>query len=159
MLWLTGCKLIRASRGPVGATPRRSTCQHTRERRRVDVEQAGCCRAGRRGRRGRRGQGRGAGGAVVTIGYFLSAEEHDGPELVRMAVHAERAGFRTASVSDHFHPWLPEQGQSPFVWSVLGAIAQATTDLQVTTGVVCPTFRVHPVVNAQAAATTAQLLA
>jgi G6PDH family F420-dependent oxidoreductase len=94
---------------------------------------------------------------VVTIGYFLSAEEHDGPELVRMALHAERAGFRAASVSDHFHPWLPEQGQSPFVWSVLGAIAQATTDLQVTTGVVCPTFRVHPVVNAQAAATTAQL--
>jgi coenzyme F420-dependent glucose-6-phosphate dehydrogenase len=75
------------------------------------------------------------------IGYFLSAEEHDGPELVRMAVQAERAGFRTASISDHFHPWLPGQGKSPFVWSVPGAIAQATTDLQLTTAVVCPTFR------------------
>jgi G6PDH family F420-dependent oxidoreductase len=95
--------------------------------------------------------------AVVMIGYFLSAEEHDGPELVRMAVQAERAGFRTASISDHFHPWLPEQGQSPFVWSVLGAVARATTDLQITTAVVCPTFRIHPVVNAQAAATTQQL--
>src|SRR5215213_1725519 len=94
---------------------------------------------------------------MATIGLFLSAEEHDGPELVRMAVHAERAGFQTASVSDHFHPWLPEQGQSPVDWTVGGASAQATTDLQVTTGVVCPTFRVHPVVNAQAAATTAQL--
>ena len=94
---------------------------------------------------------------MVMIGYFLSAEEHDGPELVRMAVQAERAGFRTASISDHFHPWLPEQGQSPFVWSVLGAVARATTDLQITTAVVCPTFRIHPVVNAQAAATTQQL--
>src|SRR5215212_4732522 len=93
------------------------------------------------------------------IGFFLSAEEHDGPELVRMAVQAERAGFRTASISDHFHPWLPVQGQSPFVWSVLGAIAQTTTDLQVTTAVICPTYRVHPVVNAQAAATTQHTVA
>lgn len=94
---------------------------------------------------------------MAEIGYFLSAEEHTGPELVRAAVAAERAGFRHASISDHFHPWLPEQGQSPFVWSVLGAIAQATADLVVTTAVVCPTIRVHPVINAQAAATTAQL--
>jgi G6PDH family F420-dependent oxidoreductase len=94
---------------------------------------------------------------MAAVGFFLSSEEHDGPELVRMAVQAERAGFRTASISDHFHPWLPEQGQSPFIWTVLGAIAQATTELQVTSAVVCPTFRVHPVVSAQAAATTQQL--
>ena len=94
---------------------------------------------------------------MVRLGYFLSSEEHDGPELVEAAVLAERAGFRRATISDHFHPWLPEQGQSPFIWSVLGAIAQATTDLHVTTAVVCPTIRIHPVIVAQAAATTQQL--
>jgi G6PDH family F420-dependent oxidoreductase len=94
---------------------------------------------------------------MVTLGYFLSSEEHDGPELVEGAVLAERAGFRKAAISDHFHPWLREQGQSPFVWSVLGAIAHATTELEVATAVVCPTVRVHPVIVAQAAATTQQL--
>jgi len=52
---------------------------------------------------------------MVRLGYFLSSEEHDGPELVKAAVLAERAGFPRATISDHFHPWLPEQGQSPFV--------------------------------------------
>jgi G6PDH family F420-dependent oxidoreductase len=94
---------------------------------------------------------------MVTFGYFLSSEEHDAHELVEGAILAERAGFRKAAISDHFHPWLPEQGQSPFVWTVLGAIAHATTHLQVTTAVVCPTIRVHPVIVAQAAATTQQL--
>lgn len=59
-------------------------------------------------------------------------------------------------VSDHFHPWLDRQGQSPFVWSVVGAIA-STTGQRVTTGVTCPTVRVHPAIVAQAAATS-QLL-
>jgi len=94
---------------------------------------------------------------MVTLGYFLSSEEHDSQELVEAATLAERAGFRKATISDHFHPWLPEQGQSPFVWSVLGAIAQATTRLHVTTAVVCPTIRIHPVIVAHAAATTQQL--
>jgi G6PDH family F420-dependent oxidoreductase len=96
---------------------------------------------------------------MTTIGYFLSSEEHTGPELVEGAVLAERAGFRTAAISDHFHPWLRAQGQSPFVWSVLGAIAQATRELEVVTGVVCPTMRVHPVIVAQATATVQQLFA
>jgi G6PDH family F420-dependent oxidoreductase len=55
-------------------------------------------------------------------------------------------------ISDHFHPWTERQGQSPFVWGVIGAIA-ATTSLKVTTGVTCPTLRIHPAIIAQAAAT------
>jgi G6PDH family F420-dependent oxidoreductase len=94
---------------------------------------------------------------MVTLGYFLSSEEHTSRELVEAAVLAERAGFRRATISDHFHPWLPEQGKSPFVWNVLGAIAHATAELHVTTAVVCPTIRIHPVIVAQAAAATQQL--
>jgi G6PDH family F420-dependent oxidoreductase len=94
---------------------------------------------------------------MATIGYFLSSEEHPGSELVRTAVLAERAGFPVAWVSDHFHPWLHEQGHSPFVWSVLGGIAAATQRLRVTTAVTCPTMRIHPAIIAQAAATTAEL--
>jgi G6PDH family F420-dependent oxidoreductase len=95
---------------------------------------------------------------VARIGYFLSSEEHTGPELVEGAVLAERAGFDRIAISDHFHPWLRAQGQSPFVWGVLGAIAQATSWVEVVTGVVCPTTRIHPVILAQATATAQQLL-
>jgi G6PDH family F420-dependent oxidoreductase len=90
----------------------------------------------------------------VEIGYFLSCEEHSPSELIRGAQLAEEAGFGKAWISDHFHPWNDAEGQSPFVWGVLGAIAQAT-GLHVTTAVTCPTFRIHPVVVAQAAATAA----
>lgn len=58
----------------------------------------------------------------------------------------------------HFHPWIDRQGQSPFVWSVLGAIAQATERLQVGTGVTCPLIRTHPAIIAQAAATMSLLM-
>jgi G6PDH family F420-dependent oxidoreductase len=90
------------------------------------------------------------------IGVFLSSEEHGPRALLEQARLAEAGGFRSALISDHFHPWLDRQGESPFVWGVIGAIA-ATTDLRVTTGVTCPTTRIHPAVLAQAAA-TAQLL-
>ncbi|MCP6606539.1 LLM class flavin-dependent oxidoreductase, partial [Klebsiella pneumoniae] len=60
-------------------------------------------------------------------------------------------------ISDHFHPWNDQQGQSPFVWSMIGAISQAC-DLPVTTAVTCPTYRIHPAIIAQAAATSAVLL-
>ncbi len=60
-------------------------------------------------------------------------------------------------ISDHFHPWLDSQGHSPFVWTTIGGIG-ATTSLQVTTAVTCPTMRTHPAVIAQAAATSAVLL-
>lgn len=90
----------------------------------------------------------------MKIGYFLSSEEHGPNELVRQAKLAEESGFDALWISDHFHPWNDAQGQSPFVWSVIGAIG-ATTDLPVTTAVTCPTTRIHPVIIAQAAATSA----
>jgi coenzyme F420-dependent glucose-6-phosphate dehydrogenase len=97
-------------------------------------------------------------GPSVQLGYSLSTEEHAAPDLVRFAQRAEAAGFRYASISDHFHPWVDAQGQSPFAWSVLGAIANATSTLRLGTGVTCPTMRYHPAVVAQAAATVASLM-
>lgn len=94
---------------------------------------------------------------MTTYGYALSCEEHPPEELVRLARRAEDVGFEFAMVSDHFHPWTSRQGQSPFVWSVLGAIAQKTSRLRVGTGVTCPIVRIHPAIVAQAAATTARL--
>jgi G6PDH family F420-dependent oxidoreductase len=70
---------------------------------------------------------------------------------------AEAAGFEFAAISDHYHPWLEEQGHSPFAWAVLGAIAESTSRLGLLTAVTCPTFRYHPVVIAQAAATVGLL--
>ena len=93
----------------------------------------------------------------MRIGYFLSSEEYTPRELVDQARLAEQAGFEALWISDHFHPWNDEQGQSPFVWSVIGAIAEVT-DLPVTTAVTCPTVRIHPAVVAQAAATAAVML-
>lgn len=94
---------------------------------------------------------------MVGLGYALSSEEHPPGRLVDDAVHAEEAGFTFAVISDHFHPWTTAQGQSPFVWSVLGAIAARTERLVLGTGVTCPTIRIHPAVIAQAAATTYEL--
>lgn len=95
---------------------------------------------------------------MIEVGYALSSEEHAAADLVRHARQAEEAGFSFALISDHFHPWIDRQGQSPFVWSVLGAIAEATETLVVGTGVTCPTVRIHPAIIAQAAATTASLM-
>lgn len=95
---------------------------------------------------------------MVEIGYKLSAEEFSARDLVAYAERAERAGFTFALISDHFHPWTSQQGQSPFVWSVLGAIAHATSKLRVGTAVTCPTMRVQPAIIAQAAATTATMM-
>ena len=78
--------------------------------------------------------------------------------LVELAGEAEQHGFDFVSISDHFHPWLDEQGHSPFVWAVLGAIAERTSDLDVAVGVTCPTTRIHPVILAQATATVANLM-
>jgi G6PDH family F420-dependent oxidoreductase len=94
----------------------------------------------------------------VRIGYFLATEEFTPAELLAQARAAERAGFQGLWISDHYNPWNAEQGQSPFVWTVLGALAEATSDLRVTTAVTCPTVRIHPAIVAQAAATTAVML-
>lgn len=94
----------------------------------------------------------------MKIGYSLSSEETTPKDLVRYAVRAEQAGFSFALISDHFHPWLTRQGQSPFVWAVIGAIAQATNRIALGTGVTCPIMRIHPAIIAQAAATAALLM-
>ncbi|MDO8212172.1 TIGR03557 family F420-dependent LLM class oxidoreductase [Conexibacter sp. CPCC 206217] len=93
----------------------------------------------------------------MRIGCFLSSEEFGPRDLVAQAIRAEQAGFSSLWISDHYHPWIDAQGHSPFVWSTIGAIAQAT-DLPLGTGVTCPTMRIHPAVIAQAAATSALLL-
>jgi coenzyme F420-dependent glucose-6-phosphate dehydrogenase len=89
----------------------------------------------------------------MELGVAFSSEELGPNEIVRYAARAEELGFTTGWVSDHFHPWIDAQGSSPFVWSVLGGVAQATETMRFGTGVTCPTVRVHPAVVAQAAAT------
>jgi coenzyme F420-dependent glucose-6-phosphate dehydrogenase len=96
--------------------------------------------------------------AAVALGLTLSSEEHGPRRLVELAAQAEDHGFDFVSISDHFHPWLDEQGHSPFVWGVLGAIAERTSDIGVAVGVTCPTTRIHPVILAQATATVANLM-
>lgn len=92
----------------------------------------------------------------MRIGYFLSSEEFGPAELVRQARLAEDHGMSRIWISDHFHPWIAAQGQSPFVWTTIGAVLQAT-NLHVTTAVTCPIMRIHPAIIAQAAATAGAL--
>jgi G6PDH family F420-dependent oxidoreductase len=94
---------------------------------------------------------------MIEVGYTLSSEDHGPLELVAHAQAAEQAGFRAVVISDHYHPWVSEQGNSPFVWSVVGGVA-ATTSLRLGTAVTCPTLRLHPAVVAQAAATAQVML-
>jgi coenzyme F420-dependent glucose-6-phosphate dehydrogenase len=94
----------------------------------------------------------------MEIGYALSSEEHRPLDLVRHAQRAEESGFGYALISDHFHPWTDRQGQSPFVWSVIGAIAESTETLRLGTGVTCPLIRTHPAIVAHAAATAAAMM-
>src|SRR3954462_12026755 len=93
----------------------------------------------------------------MKIGCFLSSEEGAPLELVARAKRAEAAGFHALWISDHYHPWIDEQGHSPFVWSVIGAIG-ATTKLGLGTAVTCPLIRYHPALVAQAAATSQILM-
>src|SRR3954454_8647510 len=94
---------------------------------------------------------------MTKIGYFLSSEEYTPAALIEQARLAEEAGFDALWISDHFHPWNDAQGQSPFVWAVIGAVSQVCS-LPVTTAVTAPTMRLHPAIAAQAAATAAVLL-
>jgi len=95
---------------------------------------------------------------MVEFGYKLSSEEHGPLDLVRNAKMAEDAGFTFAMISDHYHPWISREGQSPFVWCTIGGISQSTTNLKLSTGVTCPTIRIHPAIIAQAAATAASMM-
>lgn len=94
----------------------------------------------------------------MRVGYFLSSEQNSAAALIDQAQRAERAGFAGLWISDHFHPWNDAQGHSPFVWSTIGALSQATESIPVTTAVTCPTVRIHPAIIAHAAATSATLL-
>lgn len=91
----------------------------------------------------------------MQIGYKLATEAFGPEELVRQAVRAEQAGFDFLEMSDHFHPWLDNQGHSAFTWTLFGAIAAKTDRIELATGVTCPTIRYHPAIIAQAAATLA----
>lgn len=94
----------------------------------------------------------------MELGFSLSSELHGPRALVDQAKRAQEIGMTFCMISDHFHPWTDKQGQSPFVWSVIGAIAQATTRLRLGTGVTCPLIRIHPAIVAQAAATSAAMM-
>jgi G6PDH family F420-dependent oxidoreductase len=94
----------------------------------------------------------------MKIGYFLSCEEYEPRELLRQARLAEEHGFHGLWISDHFHPWNDEQGESAFVWSIIGALAVATSRMPVATAVTCPTVRTHPAIVAHAAATAQVML-
>src|SRR6195952_5724808 len=90
---------------------------------------------------------------MVTFGYTVMGEQAGPRQLVADAVAAEAAGYDFIAASDHFSPWLAEQGHSPYAWAVLGAAAQATERIRLMTYVTCPTLRYHPAVVAQKAAT------
>jgi G6PDH family F420-dependent oxidoreductase len=95
---------------------------------------------------------------MTQFGYTLMTEQSGPKELVRYAVSAEDVGFDFEVASDHYFPWLSSQGHAPYVWTVLGAVAQATERAELFTYVTCPTMRYHPAVVAQKAATL-QILA
>ncbi|ADD04726.1 putative F420-dependent oxidoreductase [Natrialba magadii ATCC 43099] len=90
---------------------------------------------------------------MTQLGYKLICEEHGPTDLTQYATLADQSAFEFAMISDHFHPWTSTQGESPFVWNVIGAIAQATDDLRLGTSITCPIIRYHPGLIAQAAAT------
>lgn len=90
---------------------------------------------------------------MVRIGYTMMTEQAGPCELVSHVVGAEEAGFDFSVISDHSFPWLQSQGHASYAWSVLGAAAQATTRIPLMTYVTCPTFRYHPAIVAQKAAT------
>jgi G6PDH family F420-dependent oxidoreductase len=90
---------------------------------------------------------------MTSFGYTMMGEQSAPDALVRDIQQAEAAGFDFAQVSDHFQPWLDEQGHSPYAWTVLGAAAAVTERIGLMTFVTCPTIRYHPAIVAQKAAT------
>jgi G6PDH family F420-dependent oxidoreductase len=90
---------------------------------------------------------------MTRFGYTLMTEQSGPRELVGYAARAEEVGFDFEVSSDHYFPWLDTQGHAPYAWSVLGAVAQVTSRVELMTYVTCPTMRYHPAVVAQQAAT------
>jgi G6PDH family F420-dependent oxidoreductase len=90
---------------------------------------------------------------MTNFGYTLMTEQSGPKDLVRYAVAAEQLGFDFEVSSDHYSPWLVSQGHAPYAWTVLGAVAQATSRVELATYVTCPIIRYHPAVVAQKAAT------
>jgi G6PDH family F420-dependent oxidoreductase len=90
---------------------------------------------------------------MTRFGYTLMTEQSGPRELVRYAAGAEQAGFDFEVMSDHYFPWLDEQGHAGYAWSMLGAVSQVTERVELMTYVTCPIVRYHPAVVAQKAAT------
>src|SRR3978361_908792 len=90
---------------------------------------------------------------MTNFGYTLMTEQSGPKDLVRYAIAAENVGFDLEVSSDHYSPWLTSQGHASYAWTMLGAVAQATSRVELATYVTCPTVRYHPAVVAQEAAT------
>jgi G6PDH family F420-dependent oxidoreductase len=90
---------------------------------------------------------------MTAFGYTMMTEQSRPDRLISDVVAAEAAGFDFSVCSDHYQPWLAEQGHAGYAWSILGAAAQATETIGLMTYVTCPTIRYHPAVVAQKAAT------
>src|SRR4051812_1446852 len=88
----------------------------------------------------------------LTVGYAAMLEQFHPTEAVALTALAEEHGFSGCMAADHFQPWVPQQGQASFVWNVLTAVGERTTG-DMGPGVTCPSFRFHPAMVAQAAAT------
>jgi coenzyme F420-dependent glucose-6-phosphate dehydrogenase len=89
---------------------------------------------------------------MLQLGYKAGTEQFPPTELLEYAIDAEKSGFDSIDVSDHFHPWS-EEGQAAFTWTWLGALASHTTRIHMGPGITCPILRYHPAIIAQAAAT------
>jgi G6PDH family F420-dependent oxidoreductase len=90
--------------------------------------------------------------ADLTVGDAAMLEQFGPQEVVGYQVLAEQHGFSGCMAADHFQPWVPAQGQAAFVWNVLTAVGERTVG-DLGPGVTCPSFRFHPAMVAQAAAT------
>src|SRR5690242_6681816 len=88
----------------------------------------------------------------LTVGYAAMLEQFDPQEVIGYTALAEEHGFSGCMAADHFQPWVPQQGNASFVWSVLAAVGERTRG-DMGPGVTCPSFRFHPAIVAQAAAT------
>ena len=93
----------------------------------------------------------------MKFAWLCSHESYQPEALVEQAVLAERVGFDVITGADHFHPWVDDASASSFVWTWFGAVAQATSRVELATSVTAPLFRYHPGLIAQAAATVDRL--